>query len=61
MGGSLSGAARCMCSKLEKVLKLTFLRLVHFIVLVGQDIDAGHFFKHGMVHNDNLSLLRQSK
>jgi hypothetical protein len=47
MGGSLSGAARCMCSKLEKALKSAFLRLVHLMAFVSQDIDAGHFFNHG--------------
>jgi hypothetical protein len=36
-----------MCSKLEKALKLTFLRLVQLMALVGQDIDACHFFNHG--------------
>jgi hypothetical protein len=29
-----------MCSKLEKALKLIFLRLVHLMALVGQDVDA---------------------
>jgi hypothetical protein len=36
-----------MSSKLEKTLKLTFLRLVYLIALVGQDIYTCHFFDHG--------------
>jgi hypothetical protein len=36
-----------MCSKLEKALKSAFLRLVHLMAFVSQDIDAGHFFNHG--------------
>jgi hypothetical protein len=39
-----------MSSKLEKALKLTFLRLVYLMALVDQDVDTGHFFDPGKVY-----------